>query len=142
MPIGGQWYNEFGSLMSITLAPEARGEIRGLYVSQVGEAIGEYPLLGWFGEPEQPAYSAPLGWTVSWRNERWNAFSVTSWSGQYLQDTEQILATWLLTRSADADNEWEATVTGQDVFRREKPAAEDVEHSLHSRRPVSHPMAP
>lgn len=140
MPIDGEWYNEFGSFMSITPMADAPGEIGGFYVSQVGEAIGEYPLLGWFGEAERPANSTPLGWTVLWRNEDRNAFSITCWSGQYLENIEQILVTWLLTRSADAGNEWEATVIGQDVFRREKPAVEDVERSLRSSRPVSHPM--
>lgn len=140
MAINGEWYNEFGSLMSITIPPDAPGELRGFYVSQVGEATGEYPLSGRFGEPEGPTRSTPLGWMVTWHSEGRNAFSVTSWNGQYLRDTEQILATWLLTRSMDAGNVWGATVIGQDVFRRQKPTAEDVERSLRSSRPVSHPM--
>lgn len=142
MSIDGQWYNEFGSLMSITLPNGTPGEFHGFYVSRVGEAIGEYPLSGWFGEPAQPTYNAPLGWTVLWRNDQRNAYSVTCWSGQYSQDTEQVLATWLLARSTGHGNEWEAAVIGHDVFRREKPSAEDVERSFRSSRPVSHPLAP
>jgi hypothetical protein len=40
----------------------------------------------------------------------------------------------------DAGNAWEATAVGHDVFRREKPTAEDVERSLRSSHPASHPM--
>ena len=140
MSLSGEWYNEFGSLMSITPPSDMSHELRGFYVSQVGEALGAYPLSGRFGEREEGTFGAPLGWTVLWRNEHQNAFSVTSWSGLYLRETEQILATWLLTRSVDAGNEWEATVIGHDVFRREKPADEYVERALRSSRPVSHPI--
>jgi len=110
MLIAGDWYNEFGSLMSITQAPGTAGEIRGFYTSRVGEAIGAYPLVGCVGDPERSDCGVPMGWTVSWRNEGQNSFSVTCWSGQYLPDTEQILATWLLTRSTDAADQWEAAV--------------------------------
>ncbi|GAA1999092.1 avidin/streptavidin family protein [Catenulispora subtropica] len=141
MSINGEWFNEFGSVMSITLPSGEPGALHGFYNSQVGEAIGAYPLVGYIGEPEEAGFGIPLGWAVSWRGERRNAFSVTCWSGQYLQDVEQILATWLLTRSMEVGNAWEATVIGHDVFRREKPTAEDVARSLRSNRPLSHPAS-
>jgi hypothetical protein len=137
MPIDGEWYNEFGSLMNLESDPE--GTVTGRYVTAVGHTPGAYVLTGRHDGPTSPGNGIAVGWTVAWRNEHGNVGSVTSWSGQFFADPDRIFTTWLLTRSATAEA-WEATVVGQDVFTRQKRTSEDVERALHSGRPVSHPM--
>lgn len=138
MPVDGDWYNELGSKMSIMPLSGGAREFRGFYDSKVGDASGQYELLGRLGESEKATYGTPLGWTVVWSNGANDAFAATVWSGQYLQgEDEKILTTWLLTRSTDAGEAWEATVVGQDVFRRGEPAEEDVEGSARSSRAAS-----
>ncbi|EHR51126.1 avidin family protein [Saccharomonospora marina XMU15] len=141
MAIDGDWYNEFGSRMR--LRPDAEGGLSGEYVSAVGHVAGTYRLIGRYAGSTEAGHGIVLGWTIAWHNDRGSADSVTSWSGQYLaQDPERILTTWLLSRSAEPDEVWEATVVGQDVFTRRPPTDEEVERSLRSGRPVPHPKAP
>jgi hypothetical protein len=124
MAIGGDWYNEAGSHMRITAGPD--GGIRGGYVSVKGHARGTYPLVGRYDTAALPDHGTTVGWTVAWHNDRTDAGSVTSWSGQYYGgdgEAERICVTWLLTASANPANTWEATAVGQDVFTRTAPAA-------------------
>ncbi|MEU6538510.1 avidin/streptavidin family protein [Streptomyces sp. NPDC047000] len=125
MTIGGDWYNEVGSHMTITADPT--GGIRGGYVSAKGHAMGTYPLVGRYDTAALADHGTTVGWTVAWHNAGTDAGSVTSWSGQYYGDGdggggERICVTWLLTASANAANTWEATAVGQDVFTRTAPA--------------------
>lgn len=132
MTIGGDWYNEVGSHMRITVDPT--GGIRGSYASAKGHATGTYPLVGRYDTAALPDHGTTVGWTVAWHNASTDAGSVTSWSGQYYgdggsdsssggsdEDGERICVTWLLTASANAANTWEATAVGQDVFTRTAP---------------------
>ncbi|MEV0738288.1 avidin/streptavidin family protein [Streptomyces sp. NPDC050549] len=138
MGISGDWYNEIGSHMRVTLDPG--GCVTGTYVSAAGHAVGTYPLVGRCEAAADPEHGTPLGWTVVWRNGRTDAGSVTSWSGQYYDDgPERICATWLLTASATAANTWEATAVGQDVFTREPPSPEQTGQRLRHTGTVSEP---
>ncbi|WP_405013995.1 avidin/streptavidin family protein [Kitasatospora sp. NBC_01539] len=139
MTIAGDWYNEFGSHMHLTADPS--GALTGTYESGAGHVAGPYELTGRHDGPVAPGRGAAVGWTVAWRNHGGDAGSVTSWSGQHLEEDGTILATWLLTRSAAADDVWESTVVGQDVFTRHAPGPEDVERHLRGRRPSSHPAS-
>ncbi|MDH6126357.1 avidin/streptavidin family protein [Kitasatospora sp. GP82] len=123
MSIAGDWYNEFGSHMHLTAEPS--GGISGTYTSGTGHAVGRYVVTGRYHASGQTGQGAAVGWTVAWHNQQSDAGSVTSWTGQYFENEERILATWLLTRPATAADVWEATTVGQDVFTRERPAAED-----------------
>ncbi|MFI1566524.1 avidin/streptavidin family protein [Streptomyces sp. NPDC020490] len=138
MSISGDWYNEVGSHMRITVDPV--GGIRGTYMSATGHAAGAYPLVGRYDTADFPDHGTTLGWTVAWHNERSDAASVTSWSGQYHKEGgERICATWLLTASANPANTWEATAVGQDVFTRERPSPERIADHVRQNRTVSHP---
>ncbi|WP_369221174.1 avidin/streptavidin family protein [Streptomyces sp. R39] len=138
MSISGDWYNEIGSHMRITVDPT--GGVKGTYFSATGHAVGGYPLVGRYEAAAVPDRGTPLGWTVAWRNERTDAESVTSWSGQYHEDGEErICAAWLLTVSAIAANTWEATAVGQDVFTRRAPSPEDAGRRLRHAGTASRP---
>ncbi|MER6099070.1 avidin/streptavidin family protein [Streptomyces sp. NPDC001728] len=137
MIIDGDWYNEFGSRMHLRSDPV--GGISGTYLTAVGHAPGTYLLIGRHGGPTEPGHGIALGWTIAWRNEHGDVGSLTSWSGQLLPDPEQLLTTWLLTRSSSPAQAWESTVIGQDVFTRQEPARDAVERALASGRPLSHP---
>ncbi|MCI3278295.1 avidin/streptavidin family protein [Streptomyces cylindrosporus] len=120
MNLSGDWYNELGSHMRITV--DATGGISGTYVSAAGHAVGAYPLVGRYDATALADHGTPLGWTVAWHNGRTDAGSVTCWNGQYHEDGgERICATWLLTASAVAADTWEATAVGQDTFTRRRP---------------------
>jgi hypothetical protein len=141
MTIAGDWYNELGSHMELT--PDASGGITGTYLSATGHAKGRYLLVGRYDAPNLPDYGTALGWTVAWSNERNDADSVTGWNGLYQDDgAERILATWLLTRAATAQDAWDSTTIGQDVFTREAPDPGRIEDHLRLGRPVSHPQSP
>ncbi|MEV5845342.1 avidin/streptavidin family protein [Streptomyces sp. NPDC051985] len=138
MGISGDWYNGIGSHMRIRTGPA--GSVEGTYFSATGHAVGGYPLAGRYEAAAVPDRGTPLGWTVAWRNERTDAESVTSWSGQYHEDGEErICATWLLTVSASAANTWEATAVGQDVFSRRPPSPEEAERRLRHAGATSRP---
>ncbi|MFE0518239.1 avidin/streptavidin family protein [Streptomyces sp. NPDC058954] len=138
MGIGGDWYNDVGSHMRITVDPT--GGIRGIYVSATGHAAGTYPLVGRYDSAALADHGATLGWTVAWHNGRSDAGSVTSWNGQYYKDGgERICTTWLLTASANPANTWEATAVGQDVFTRDRPPQELIDQRLRRAGSVSHP---
>ncbi|GAA2148935.1 hypothetical protein GCM10009760_41580 [Kitasatospora kazusensis] len=121
MSIAGDWYNEFGSHMRLTV--DSAGAVGGAYTSAAGHATGAHALAGRYHPPGAPGRGAALGWTVAWDNQQTDEGSVTSWSGQYFEQEERIYAGWLLTRAASAADAWESTVVGQDVFTREQPAA-------------------
>ena len=44
--VGGEWYNELGSRMSIYYDSDAAGQFTGTYYSAVGRVMKEYPLVG------------------------------------------------------------------------------------------------
>lgn len=143
MTIAGDWYNELGSHMQVTLDPY--GGLTGTYVSATGQAAGRYALVGRYDRQAGEGLGTAVGWTVAWRNERHDADSVTSWNGQYHEAAgeERISTTWLLTTASALPDAWDATTVGQDVFTRRAPDPQWVQRHLELGKPASHPrMAP
>lgn len=128
MDISGTWYNELGSQVTLTVNGKA---ITGTYVTAVGDAEGEYDLVGQVDTDNDE--SQAVGWVVVWNNENGSADSVTAWSGQYqiTDDGEEIISTtWLLTGETELDEDWASTLVGKDIFIRTQPAAEKVKTRL------------
>ena len=75
-----------------------------------------------------------IGWSVTYNNaERGNSKSTSTWSGQRqltLGGSPIILTTWLLTSQTIPFNNWESTLTNQDLFQRILPADEKIRASL------------
>src|ERR1700679_210200 len=96
--LSGVWYNELGSTM--TLTADATGGLSGKYNSAVGEAEDFYILAGRFDAFPPSGGGVSVGWAVTFRNQKSNAHSTATWSGQYFDsDDEKILTHWLLTSS-------------------------------------------
>lgn len=135
---GTAWYNELGSVMTITSVDCLGGNFDGTYRSSVGEADDKYTLRGRFDIKGQS-----LGWAVSWQNDYQISHSTTSWSGQ-VQDTpegvQEILTTWLLTVQTDPEENWESTLVGFDTFTRTPPSPEQIQRAKR-RCQSSHPKA-
>jgi hypothetical protein len=138
MGISGYWYNELGSQMQIN---QSGGGVWGTYYTAVGTASGQYDLAGRVDSTPY-IFSQALGWVVAWNNAYLNSHSATSWSGQYqtVNGNEEIVAFWLLTSEQPEQNDWEATLVGQDVFTRNPPTAEEIEKAR-SRKAKAHPAA-
>ena len=132
-----KWYNELGSVMTITSVDLAKGNFSGTYCSAVGEAEKEYGLQGRFDNE-----GSTLGWTVAYKNAHMNARSTASWSGQFQLDlkTNQptILTTWALTSQTKPEDDWSSTNVGFDTFTMEKPT-EDIILRAKLRCQKSHP---
>jgi hypothetical protein len=138
MPIDGTWYNELGSVMNLVSNGTA---VSGMYDTGVGDASGHYALTGYVDNDENPA----VGWIVLWKNQAGgDSNSLTVWAGQYFPSDdpakEALIAVWLLRREApDEDDNWKATLVGQDTFGRVKgqpPAVQDIA----ALRPPAHPV--
>ena len=139
MSIAGTWFNELGSEMELTI--DDKGSISGHYISKVGEAKGQYILVGRYDLKPAADHGTALGWSVSWLNDQLDANSVTSWSGQYLAvDEERIVTLWLLATETLPADLWESTLVGQDIFTRTAPSTEQVERRLRIGAASSHPL--
>lgn len=123
MDISGLWYNELNSTMELAVNGK---QLKGRYISAVGQAQGPYELTGFLDVDDA---TPTLGWVVVWKNARAYAPSVTAWTGQAqtILGEELIDTTWLLTRSTAVQEDWEATVIGKDLFRRTKASPDDVQ---------------
>lgn len=123
MDLTGQWYNELGSTMNLTVSGNM---ISGEYFSAVGEAQGPYPLVGYFDASDE---NPTLGFTVAWQNDQEVAHSVTTWCGQAMTigGNEYITAMWLLATSAAQADQWQSTMVGQDSFSRTQPSKEAIQ---------------
>lgn len=136
MSIEGTWYNELGSVMKIV---QDGASLVGTYCTPVGDASGQYTLMGQVNT--QPASGGQAaGWVVVWTNNSGTSHSVTTWSGQYfnLNGEEEIIALWLLTSEVPIENEWAATQVGQDTFKR-TPFTQEQIVQAQKRRARSHP---
>ena len=81
MGISGTWYNELGSVMTISVSGST---LSGTYNTASGNASGNYPLLGRIFAGSTPSGTASAtGWTVAWSNSARATDSATSWSGLY-----------------------------------------------------------
>ncbi len=109
MAIDGTYYNELGSMLTIT---SQNGSVSGTYQTAVGNARGIYDLTGYVNDDTDPA----VGWLVLWSNQYGDRNSLTCWAGQYYSEDDTIVTMWLL-RSESAENQnWAATQVGEDVF--------------------------
>ena len=123
MNIEGKWYNELGSQVDF----EIKGNLlSGKYQTAVGDASGIYLLTGQLNASQE--VSQALGFVVVWQNEHKDSNSVTSWSGQAQEiDGEDVITTtWLLTSETEADEDWQSTLIGKDVFKREPQKLKNI----------------
>ncbi|MEH2241736.1 avidin/streptavidin family protein [Nostoc sp.] len=140
MSFEGTWFNELNSEMK--LMPASDKLIKGSYASGVGGSPNNFLDLVGFVDTNPLAYSQAIAWVVVWNYGVGNNFnSITTWSGQYQinQKTqeEEIITTLLLTKEMEAENDWESTLVGQDVFKRNPPSEE--QRLSRQRRAPSHP---
>ncbi|KAK6981159.1 avidin family protein [Favolaschia claudopus] len=130
--LSGTWHNELGSIM--TLTADKNGGLTGTYNSAVGEAEDAYILTGRFDTAPLADEGVALGWAVSWKNDKEDANSATTWSGQFFpgdsegdaMTTKTILTQWLLTSGTKAGDVWESTLIGHDEFVPEPPNEERI----------------
>lgn len=124
--LSGVWYNELHSKM--TLIVDENGGLSGEYCSAVGEAEDFYILTGRFDAfPPSDGRGVSVGWVVTFRNNKGNAHSTSTWSGQYFDGgDERILTHWLLTSSTIPSSVWKSTNVGHDTFTRKKPTASEI----------------
>lgn len=123
MPIGGVWYNELGSMMTLQQDVPVQGQLTGTYQSGVGTS-GQFGLVGSYDANENT-----LGLVVTWNNGTIDRASTTTWCGQYFDDggSETLITMWLLCETTAETDTWESTFVGQDVFGRTPPRSEKVE---------------
>ena len=75
-----------------------------------------------------------IGWAVTYNNaEHGNSKSTATWSGQRQltqSGSPSIRTTWLLTSQTPISENWESTLTNQDLFLRTFPVDEKIRASL------------
>jgi hypothetical protein len=131
MSIDGTWYNELGSVLTIS----AQGStVSGTYQTAVGNAKGIYPLIGFINSDTDPA----VGWTVLWSNQYGDSNSLTVWAGQYYSEDNVIVTMWLLRTEAPETQNWAATQVGEDIFYPSQAQAQ-ARGSVASLRAPAHP---
>ncbi|XP_062892271.1 uncharacterized protein LOC134339576 [Mobula hypostoma] len=108
----GCWTNELGSTAYIK--KDEDGTLRGFYISAVSSAETpvEGELIGFQVDIEQPTF----GFVVKWTSEEVRG-DVSVWTGQMFED-QTLKTMWLARSHSSVDSNWEATVTGMDVFTR------------------------
>ncbi|XP_038643460.1 avidin-like [Scyliorhinus canicula] len=123
--LAGYWTNKLGSHMRITVNDS--GFITGRYKSKVSASgeVARGDIVGYQQDITQPTF----GFVVKWATAP--ADSVTVWAGQYYNGggKEQLKTMWLLREHDPAANDnWDATLVGMDVFTRAVPAeCEDLD---------------
>ncbi|XP_072887424.1 avidin-like isoform X2 [Hemitrygon akajei] len=111
----GRWTNELGSTANILM--EEDGTLRGFYRSAVSstgtQAEGE--LIGIQVDIAQPTF----GFMVKWTTEEVRG-DVSVWTGQMfvIKGAQTLKTMWLARSHTSVELNWEATVTGMDVFTR------------------------
>ena len=114
--LNGTWYNKLGSYMKLIV--DNSGGVTGIYNTGVGEASGDYALVGRTDVlGHETAWN--VGFVVSWNNEaNGNSDSVTTWSGQLqiIDGASTIITTWLLTDETRTQNNWDSTTVGKNIF--------------------------
>ena len=125
------WYNELGSKMILKVSDD--GSITGSYDSAVGKATNLETLSGRLNLNSPQT----IGWVVAWSKVN----AVTSWSGQIMMinNIPTIITTWLLTSQTSESDEWESTLTDQDVFTPNPPSEEQI-IAAKLRKGKSHPQ--
>jgi hypothetical protein len=137
MDLSGSWRNQLFS--TVTIDADGKGGLTGTIVCASGNLAGHhFPLTGCY-DPAPRSPATALAFVVDWANGDVNGHSVTAWSGQYDEQAETIVATWILTtetgvRPAD---EWHSSLIGQDTFQR--VAVTTGTAAVPARRSASHP---
>lgn len=130
MALSGDWYNELGSKMTLIVNGQ---DVTGYYYTAVGDAEGIYDLAGRTNDN-----NTVVGFSVAWQNAYGDSESATAWSGEYHQQDDIIVTTWLLTSQTDEPDDWKSTLVGKDIFQRNPPNKELVSRAKLMRAP-SHP---
>src|SRR5262249_35304253 len=138
MDISGRWFNELKSQMVIDVHGST---ITGKYHTGVGDAKGEYDLVGRVSRLSDG--NATIAFVVAWQNGLQDTDAVTAWSGE-IHEIEGILCmttTWLMTRETLQENDWRATTVGRDYFTRSPQEVTSFEKPSSFLHP-SHPFPP
>jgi Avidin family len=111
--LSGTWCNQLGSELRIEV--DGEGGLRGEYRSGTGP-VGDhwYPVFGTY-DPRPSGAGIALGFVVDWTE----VHCVTAWSGQCFPLDGVIKTQWLMTCETERADDWKATLTGHDCFRRE-----------------------
>lgn len=108
----GTWVNQLGS--EVTFMPDSLGRLHGEYCAGAGSLAGRRcPVVGTY-QRDLVGRTVPLAFVVGWSE----AHCVTSWTGHFLPEQDEIDTTWLMAAESDSHDEWKSTVIGHDVFRR------------------------
>ena len=109
---GTSWINERGSVLTITTIG-SNGLLSGTYVTGVGCSAGQpQPMTGWYYGTET---GGAITFSVLWQG----CNTVTSWSGQFNNQTGGFQTLWLLT--AAGAPVWNGIHTGTDAFTPRSP---------------------
>jgi len=142
MSISGTWYNELGSIL--TVSSISGNAISGMYNTASGNASGNYPFVGRIDGGAPSGSASATGWTVVWSNSSGDSASATSWTGLYhppnANTTEEIYTLWFLANELPEEADWYAIHAGQDTFTRTKPSPETVAKAR-ARGMAAHPTA-
>jgi hypothetical protein len=132
MDIRGQWFNELKSHMTIDVDGLM---ITGKYHTGVGDAEGEYELVGCISMPNDK--NSTIAFVVAWQNGMQDTDAVTAWAGEVreIDGTQYMTTTWLLTKETLPKDDWRSTLVGKDYFTRTPQDAKDVEKLSLLRRP-------
>ena len=139
MDLSGSWHNQL--LSTVIIDADGKGGLTGTIVCASGKFAGcQFPLAGCY-DPSPRAPATALAFVVDWANRDVNGHSVTAWSGQYDEQTETIVATWILTTETGVrpTDEWHSSLIGQDTFRRDAVSTRMTIGP--ARRSASHPLA-
>ena len=131
----GNWYNEYGSLLTLTGTGTS---ISGTYNSAPPSGTAN-PLYGIQNlvSPSGVSNVTGIGWTVSWDPYA----SITSWAGQYQVSgtEEQIATTWLAVQETKPAFQGTSTHVGVDLYKRQPYTDEEIAAARRTRRPP-HPI--
>ena len=130
MPLNGDWFNELGSKMTLQVNGQ---DVTGNYYTAVGDAEGIYELAG-----RTNGTNTVGDLSVAWQNAYGDSESATAWSGEYHEDEDMIVATWLLTSQTAEADDWKSTLVGKVTFQRQAPGKDVVSRARKVRAP-SHP---
>ena len=140
MDLSGSWQNQLSS--TVFLDADGKGGLTGMIVCASGQFAGrQFPLVGCY-DPAPRSPATALAFVVDWSNQGVNGHSVTAWSGQYDEQAEAIVATWILTTETGVGpgDEWHSSLIGQDTFRRDPVSTHATVGP--ARRSASHPQSP
>lgn len=125
--LSGTWKNKLGSYMKLTV--DSSGGITGIYNTGVGDASGDYTLVGRTDVLGQEI-AGNVGFVVTWNNtDKGNSDSVTAWSGQLqvINGASTIITTWLLTEETQTNDNWQSTTVGKNIFLPELVVSESFD---------------